>query len=93
MPTRFDAVARMIEQAADRCRRATIPPAIYEPPLRAMELACVQHIIADSRRTVTGCREPGTTAMAERRGITPRGMRKRRNRALSVLSQVGTVLP
>lgn len=93
MTTRFDTVSRMIEQAADRCRRANIPPAIYSAPLKALELACVQHIIADARQTVTGCRDPGTTAMAERQGITSRGMRKRRHRALSALTQVGTVSP
>jgi hypothetical protein len=89
MPTRFDTVSRMIEQAVDRCRRANIPPAIYSAPLKALELACVHHIIADARQTVSGCREPGTTAMAERQGITPRSMRRRRHGALEVLTQVG----
>lgn len=80
----------MIEQAADRCRRASIPRAIYEPSLRALEMACVQHVIAESRQTVAHCRDPGTRVMAQRQQITPQGMRKRRGRALAVLSQVAT---
>ena len=89
MQSRLESIARMIEQAADRCRRAKIPPEKYEPSLKELELACVRAVINDAHQTVARCKDPGTRIAAERAGVQPRAMRHRRHVALSILQKVG----
>jgi hypothetical protein len=86
----FEAIARLIQDALEKALSAGIPHNIASQILIGTETALVNALCAERSKFISSCRETGTAGMAERLGITPRAVRKRRQKALA---KVGTKTP
>jgi len=79
----FEAIARLIQDALEKALSAGIPPQIANQILVTTEAAMVNALCAERSKFIASCRESGTSAMAQRLGVTPRAIRKRRQRVLN----------
>lgn len=80
MINRHQAIANLIREAERRAIQAKVPAHVYLPHLMALETSCVKAVIADEQRLLSECDSIGSRAVAERKGVTPGAIRKRRRR-------------
>lgn len=79
----FDAIARLIQDALEKALSAGIPPRIATQILMTAEAAMVNALCVENSKLLTACREVGTSAVAERMGVTPRTIRRRKQKVLN----------
>jgi len=79
----FEAIARLIQDALEKALLAGIPYKTASKILVGTETALVNALCAERSKFIADCRSAGTSAVAEREGITPRSVRRRRQKLLS----------
>lgn len=90
MRSGLDRVSRVIRIVEFTYHKLGVPVDKYLALLRALEVAGVDHLIGVKVTYVRNCREVGTSAMAERKGVSPRAVCKARTVALAEIAKIGT---
>jgi hypothetical protein len=79
----FKAIARLIEDALERALTAGVPREVAVESLMQAESRMVNAVCSDQAKFLSECRNARTSDVAERLSISPRTVRRRRQKALN----------